>query len=283
MKERTNLIRIVHKPGLLLFLLLFILVSSACSTVLKTGNIVSGTAVEPSPEKIFYTFRIVDVYPHQADAFTQGLVFQDDILYEGTGLQGKSSLRKVELETGRVLHRYDLPDAYFGEGITIFQDIIIQLTWKSGKGFIYNKNDFNLLGEFTYPTEGWGITHNGKTLFMSDGTSTIYFLDPLNLQAIGSIEVHDDGVPVDRLNELEYINGRIYSNIWQTDSIAIINPEDGAVTGWIDLAGLLQSQDYSGPADVLNGIAYDAQGDRLFVTGKLWPYLFEIEIMAGAG
>ncbi len=283
MKERMYLVRIVYKPGLLLFLVLFILVSSACSTVLKTGDIVPGTTTELSQEKTFYTFRIVDVYPHQTDAFTQGLVFEDGVLYEGTGLQGKSSLRKVELETGRVLHRYDLPEAYFGEGITIYQDMIIQLTWKSGKGFIYNKNDFNLLSEFTYPTEGWGITHNGKTLFMSDGTSTIYFLDPLNLETTGSIEVHDDGVPVDRLNELEYINGRIYSNIWQTDRIAIINPEDGAVTGWIDLTGLLQTQDYSGPADVLNGIAYDKQGDRLFVTGKLWPYLFEIEMVAGDG
>ena len=227
-----------------------------------------------------YTYNIVNTYPHDRDAFTEGLVFEDGFLYEGTGLNGNSSLRKVELETGAVLQIYELPAEFFGEGITIYGDKIIQLTWQSNIGFVYDKNSFELLQEFNYSTEGWGITHDGTRLIMSDGTSTLHFLDPQTFEEIGQLAVFDDHGPVTRLNELEYIQGEIYANVWQTDRIAIIAPETGRVIGWVDLRGLLTAEDGSEPVDVLNGIAYDAGANRLFVTGKLWPKLFEIELIS---
>jgi len=206
-------------------------------------------------------------------------VFEKGILYEGTGLNGKSSLRKVNLGTGEVLQIYELPEQYFGEGITIYENNIIQLTWQSNLGFIYDKDDFELSGDFSYTTEGWGITHDGERLIMSDGTSTLHFLDPETLNTVGHIKVHDNDIPVDKLNELEYINGEIYANVYQTDKIVIIEPDDGQVTGWIDLSGLLPAKDCSTPVSVLNGIAYDADSGRLFVTGKLWCQLFEIKLV----
>jgi len=224
-------------------------------------------------------YRVVNVFPHDRGAFTQGLVFEDDIFYEGTGLYARSSLRKVNPETGEVTEMKHLAPNFFGEGITIWDDKIIQLTWKSQKGFVYDKNSFELLQEFSYPTEGWGITHDGERLIMSDGSANLYFWNPDTLEEIGRIEVRDKGVPVIRLNELEYINGEVYANIWQTNRIARINPSTGQVTGWIDLSGLLQPEDLSEPVDVLNGIAYDAATDRLFVTGKLWNKVFEIELV----
>jgi glutamine cyclotransferase len=227
-----------------------------------------------------YSYNIVNTYPHDPDAFTQGLVFDDGVLYEGTGLYGQSSLRRVELETGDVLQVRELSDQFFGEGITIFGDRIIQLTWQSNIGFVYDKDRFELLQEFSYSTEGWGITHDGTRLIMSDGTSKLRFLDPQTFEEIGQVEVFDSNGPVTRLNELEYVEGEIYANVWQTDRIARIAPETGRVTGWIDLEGLLDVEDYSGKVDVLNGIAYDGQTDRLFVTGKLWPKLFEIELVS---
>ncbi len=226
-----------------------------------------------------YTYEIVQTYPHDRDAFTQGLVFEDDILYEGTGLNGRSTIRKVALETGEILEIHKLSDRFFGEGITIYGDKIIQLTWQSNTGFVYEKDTFELLDEFTYPTEGWGITHDGTQLIMSDGSSTIYFWDPESLQEIDRIEVFNNNGPLVRLNELEYVQGEIYANIWQTDYIAIIDPETGRVTGWINLTGLLKPDALNQPVDVLNGIAYDSKNDRLFVTGKLWPALFEIKLI----
>ena len=227
-----------------------------------------------------YTYDIVNVYPHDRTAFTQGLGFEDGFFYEGTGLNGESSLRKVEIEIGEVLQIKPLSDEYFGEGIVVFQDRIIQLTWQSRTGFIYDKESFELIDEFNYPTEGWGITHDGERLMMSDGTSFIYFWDPETLEEIGKVQVHDGNQPIIRLNELEYIKGEIYANIWQTDYIARIDPDTGAVVAWIDLSGILGPEDATGPVDVLNGIAYDAENDRLFVTGKLWPKIFEIELVA---
>jgi glutamine cyclotransferase len=224
----------------------------------------------------FYSYNIVNTYPHDPAAFTQGLVFEDNHLYEGTGLRGQSSLRKVELETGNIINMYELPQKYFGEGITLYKDRIIQLTWQSYTGFVYDKDTFTVLEEFSYSTEGWGITHDGNTLIMSDGTSTLYFLDFETFEVVRTLEVYDD-TPVTRLNELEYINGEIYANVWLTDSIAIISPDTGKVRGWIELEGLLP--DTGQQPDVLNGIAYDADNDRLFVTGKLWPYLFEIDLV----
>ncbi len=225
-----------------------------------------------------YTYRIINTYPHDPNAFTQGLVFEDGFLYEGTGLHRRSTLRKVDMETGNILKINELPDQYFGEGITIYEDKIIQLTWQSHIGFVYDKESFELLKEFTYPTEGWGITHDGAQLIMSDGSATLYFLDPETFEEINQINVHTDQGVVTRLNELEYIKGEIYANIWQTDRIARISPQTGEVTGWILLEGLLEPEDYN-RADVLNGIAYDEEKDRLFVTGKLWPTLFEIELV----
>jgi len=227
-----------------------------------------------------FTYKVVNAYPHDRNAFTQGLVFENGVLYEGTGLWGRSTLRRVELETGNVLQIRKLPDQLFGEGITIFGERIIQLTWQSCVGFVYDKNSFELLEEFHYPTEGWGITHDGKRLIMSDGTSMIRFLDPATFEEIGRIEVRDEDGPVTRLNELEYVQGEIYANVWETARIARIAPDTGDVIGWIELAGLLSPEDRSGPVDVLNGIAYDAENDRLFVTGKLWPRLFEIELVS---
>jgi len=227
-----------------------------------------------------YTYNIVNTYPHDRSAFTQGLVFEDGFLYEGTGLYGQSTLRRVELETGDILQIRGLPDQFFGEGITVYGNEIIQLTWQSNVGFVYDRNSFELLQQFNYSTEGWGITHNATCLIMSDGRSKLHFLDPQTFEEIGQLAVFDDNGPVTRLNELEYVQGEIYANVWQTDRIARIEPRTGRVIGWIDLEGILTAEDRSEPVDVLNGIAYDADTDRLFVTGKLWPKLFEIELIS---
>jgi len=226
---------------------------------------------------LHYTYEIVNVYPHDSNAFTQGLAFENGVLYEGTGLYGYSTLRRVDLETGKILQLHPLPDQFFGEGITIFGDRIIQLTWRSKKGFVYNRDSFDLLREFFYSTEGWGITHDGSQLIMSDGTANLYFLDPETFDETGQIEVFDNG-PVTKLNELEYIQGNIYANIWKEQKIAIIDPQTGQVHGWIDLSGLQDLEDPD-PNNILNGIAYDAEGDRLFVTGKRWSQLFEIRLI----
>jgi glutamine cyclotransferase len=224
-------------------------------------------------------YKIVNTYPHDPRAFTQGLVFADDLLYEGTGLRGQSSLRKVDLKTGNILQIRQLSAQFFGEGITIYGNRIIQLTWRARVGFVYDKQTFQLLDTFNYPTEGWGITHDGRSFIMSDGTSTLYLLDPQTFQEVGRLEVHTRDGPVSRLNELEYVQGEIYANVWKTDRIARISPQTGEVVGWIDLEGLLRQEDRNRRIDVLNGIAYDVKNDRLFVTGKLWPKLFEIELV----
>ena len=229
------------------------------------------------------TVRIVNTFPHDRAAYTQGLVFEDGGFYEGTGLYGQSTLRRVVLESGEVVRATSLLPEYFGEGIVTWQDQIVQLTWKSGVGFIYDKGGFELLDTFPYPTEGWGITHDGTRLIMSDGTPVLHFWDPATFAEVGSVEVRAGAGPVTRLNELEYIEGKVFANIYQTDYIAIIDPDTGQVTAWIDLRGLLGPEDYAEPVDVLNGIAYDASGGRLFVTGKLWPKLFEIEVLSPDG
>ena len=227
-----------------------------------------------------YTYKVVNTYPHDQNALTQGLVFEDGALFEGTGLEGQSTLRRVELETGDILQIHELPAQYFGEGITIYESKIIQLTWKSGVGFVYDKDSFELLREFDYPTEGWGITHDGERLIMSNGSSTLHFLEPETLEEIGQIEIYDNDGPVTGLNELEYVQGEIYANVLQTDHIARIAPQTGEVIGWVELQGLINPEEYTEPIDVLNGIAYDAENNRLFVTGKLWPKLFEIELVS---
>ncbi len=226
-----------------------------------------------------YTYQIINAYPHDPTAFTQGLILEDGIFYEGTGLRGKSTLYKVDVETGAVIQSINLPNQYFGEGITTFGDYLFQITWQENTGFVYDKNSFELLRTFSYPTEGWGITHDGEKLIMSDGTATLYFWDPETLTEIGRVQVFDENGPVVRLNELEYIDGEVWANVWQTNFIARINPDTGQVVGWIDLTGLLDPAVVTQPVDVLNGIAYDAQTERLFVTGKLWPQVYEIELV----
>ncbi|MGE5245503.1 MAG: glutaminyl-peptide cyclotransferase [Betaproteobacteria bacterium] len=227
------------------------------------------------------TYRILRVYPHDRDAFTQGLEYHDGFLYEGTGLEGRSSIRKVALETGKVVQRRAVPARYFGEGITIWKDEIIELTWQAGVAFVYDRATFERRRTFNYTGEGWGLTHDGTSLIMSDGTASLRFLDPDTFVERRRITVTDGGVPIPSLNELEYVNGEIYANVWQTMLIARINPKSGRVLGWIDLTGILSPADAEG-TDVMNGIAYDAQRDRLFVTGKLWPKLFEIKVIGNA-
>jgi len=223
------------------------------------------------------SYQVVHVYPHDPEAFTQGLVFNGGLLYEGTGLNGRSGIRRVKLENGEVLQIQRLESQYFGEGIALVGDSIIQLTWQSGVGFVYDKTSFARTRTFTYAGEGWGLTYDGKRLIMSDGSSSLRFLDPGTLKETGRLTVKDGARPVERLNELEVVKGEILANIWQTDRIARINPATGHVAGWIDLAGLLDRR-AAPQADVLNGIAYDEKADRLFVTGKLWPQLFEIRL-----
>jgi len=222
-------------------------------------------------------FEVVRSYPHDPQAFTQGLVFLDGVLYEGTGLNGRSGIRRVRLEHGEVLKLQKLEDRHFGEGIAVVGDSIVQLTWKSGVGFVYDRNTFQRTKTFNYSGEGWGLTYDGTRLIMSDGTASLRFLDPTSLKEIGRLEVRDGGRPVQQLNELEVVKGEIYANVWGTDRIARISPKTGAVIGWIDLTGILSPRDPAS-TDVLNGIAYDAAKDRLFVTGKLWPKLFEIRV-----
>ncbi len=230
-----------------------------------------------------YSYKIKNSWPHDRRAYTQGLIFFEGLLWESTGQYGASSLRKVELKTGKVIKQISVPANYFAEGMTVFQNKVFQLTWQEHKGFIYDPATFQKQGEFNYTGEGWGLTHDGESLIMSDGTDRIRFLDPSTLTTTRTISVTERDEPIDQLNELEYIDGEIYANIYQTDRIARISPKTGKILGWIDLTGLLSTKDRTGGEDVLNGIAYDEAGKRLFVTGKLWPKLFEIEIVKNKG
>ncbi len=251
-------------------------------TPAPTSSPESSTAEPQAPETQattpVYSYKIVNIFPHRRDAYTQGLVYHDGVLYEGTGYWGQSSLRRVTLETGVVEQIHLLEPQYFGEGIALYDDRIFQLTWQSNTGFVYDLS-FTELYTVTYATQGWGLTHDGTRLIMSDGTATLYFRDPDSFDVIGQVQVYDELGPVTRLNELEYIDGLVYANVYQTDRVAIIDPQTGQVTAWIDLSGLLEPEDYIPTVDVLNGIAYDAAGDRLFVTGKWWPKLFEIQLV----
>ena len=265
------------------------LVFSGAGGVSSCGSSPSGTgrppaAASPADTAVVaptpvYGYEIVRAYPHDPAAFTQGLVFVDGNLYEGTGLFGESTLREVDLATGSVLRSHSLAAQFFGEGIAAYGDRLVQLTWRSQVGFVYDRKSFRLIHQFTYPTEGWGLTYDGRRLVLSDGTATLRFLDPLSYEVLGSIAVRDDQNPVALLNELEYVEGEVYANVWQTDRIARISPKTGEVVAWIDLSGLLARENYTGRTDVLNGIAYDAKNGRLFVTGKLWPRVYEIKLV----
>ena len=235
------------------------------------------TAVQPTGNLPTFGYSIVRTYPHDRRAFTQGLQYLDGVLYEGTGEHGRSSIRRVKLETGEVLQRQDLAEEYFGEGITVFRNELFQLTWQSHTAFVYDKQTFAQKKRFSYAGEGWGLTTDGTDLIMSDGTDQLRVLDPSTFVEKRRIVVSAAGVPLRRLNELEYMKGEILANVWTTDYIARIAPDTGRVAGYIDLRGLLTPAERR-RTDVLNGIAYDAAADRLFVTGKWWPKLFEIKI-----
>jgi glutamine cyclotransferase len=227
-----------------------------------------------------YGFEVVHTYPHDTDAFTEGLFYLNGFLYESTGLEGRSSIRKVALETGKVMQRVEVPSEYFGEGIVNWQARLISLTWKSQVGFVYDLASLKVKRRFAYSGEGWALTQDGKRLIMSDGTPELRFLDPQTLRETGRITVTYDDKPVRNVNELEWVKGRIYANIWETDVIVMIDPASGEISGVINMAGLLKSEERTrGNDDVLNGIAYDAAHDRLFVTGKNWPKLFEIRVL----
>ncbi len=260
--------------------------ATVAATATPTPPVSPLQSILPTPEPVseipVYGYQVIEEYPHDPRAYTQGLVYVDGTLYEGTGRRGQSTLRRVDLETGEVLQGVRLPDDYFGEGITLFEDRLYQLTWTSGTGFVFDRESFDLVSTFTYPTEGWGVTHDGEQLIMSDGTTQLYFLDPDTLTTTRQVTVMADGTPIDQLNELEYIDGVIYANIWQTDRIAQIDPVNGEVIAWIDLTGLFPPEKRSEAQAVLNGIAYDAETERLFVTGKLWPSLYWIELVAPA-
>jgi glutamine cyclotransferase len=240
------------------------------------------TRVSPtsSSEKIqSYTYKIKNIYPHDRAAFTQGLVFKDGVLWESTGQYGSSSLRKVDLKTGKVLKSIPVPRDYFAEGMTVFRGRVFQLTWQNNKGFIYDPADFTKTGEFRYDGEGWGLTHDPDSLVMSDGTNRLRFIDPETFAVRRTVSVFENGRALNELNELEYVKGEIFANVWRTDRVVRIDPRDGRLTGTVDLTGLLPEADRDADTDVLNGIAYDEQGDRLFVTGKNWPKLFEIRLV----
>ena len=234
---------------------------------------------DPSSQGIAtYSFEVVNAFPHDPAAFTQGLVFHEGALLESTGQYGSSSLRAVELQTGKVLKKVIVPEQFFAEGMTVFQGKIFQLTWQNRKGFIYDLRSFQLRGEFPYSSQGWGLTNDDEFLIMSDGTEKIRFLDPSTFEVKKTISVYDNKIPLTELNELEYIKGELYANIWHTDRIVRIDPRSGKILGTIDLTGLLPATERGDPEAVLNGIAYDRDHERLFVTGKLWPKLFEIRL-----
>ena len=240
----------------------------------------SGAAPLSAPT---YSYQIVHTFPHDPNAFTQGLIYVEGHLYESTGLNGKSSLRMVDLATGKVLQRYDLAEKYFGEGLTDWGGTLVQLTWQSHQGFVYDRFSFALVHTFSYSGEGWGLTHDETQLILSDGTSYLRFLDPKSHREIRRLHATDEkGHGIDNLNELEYVRGEIYANIWHSDKIARISPRTGKIIGWIDLTGLIDRRELRDSDAVLNGIAYDPAADRLFVTGKFWPKLFEVKIDSAA-
>jgi glutamine cyclotransferase len=241
-----------------------------CASLLSASLLTAAT-----PE---YGYKVIHVYPHDPRSFTEGLEYRAGYLYESTGREGQSWLRKIQLETGAVVQQINLAPQYFGEGITVIDQKIVQLTYKTKIGFVYDQGTFARRSTFAYPGEGWSLTNDGRQIFMDDGTSEIRIWDAVTLRELKRIKVHDGTKAIENVNEMEYVGGEIYANIWMSDRVARISPVDGRVLGWVDLSGLLTEAERE-QTDVLNGIAYDALGGRLFVTGKLWPKLFEIQIV----
>jgi glutaminyl-peptide cyclotransferase len=258
----------------LIVIVVFLVAVLVCASVLVLEYKPKSAESDNTP-KIF-TYKIEKIYPHNPNAFTEGLTFEDNnTLLESTGLFGASSLRRVNLETGVVTKNVTLNSSFFGEGITVVNDSIIQLTWQNHVGFVYDRETFVQINQFTYSMDGWGLTFDGENLVLSDGTSKLYFLNPSTFQVTREINVRQGTSPVSLLNELEYVNGSIYANIWKQNKIAIIQPESGQITSWIDLTGLYNPEDAN---QVLNGIAYNPQNDALIVTGKNWPNLYQIQL-----
>ena len=254
-----------------------------CAAALTLSTSASLAAANTSSIPV-YDFTVVRSFPHDPTAFTEGLLYQDGFLYESTGLNGHSSIRKVKLETGQVLQTKDIPPQYFGEGLTVWKDTLVGLTWQTQTGFVFDLATFEMRSQFAYPGEGWGLTQNGKELIMSDGTATLRFLDPKTFLEVRRVKVTADGIPVDQVNELEVVGDEIFANLWHTNTIARIDPANGKITGWIDLGKLFPGAGKGlNGENVMNGIAWDADKKRLFVTGKLWPKLYEIKLVPRAG
>lgn len=261
----------------------FVFVAALATSAACDASHANGSGVQQQSSVPFrvqnFSYDVISTYPHDPAAFTQGLVYHQGVLYESTGLNGQSSLRQVELETGKVMKRVNVPSAHFAEGLALFNNRLYQLTWQTQTTFVYDPDSFAQLRTFNYSGEGWGLTHNGQSLIMSNGSNQIRFLDPETFQVQRTISVTENDRAVSMLNELEFIKGEIYANIWLTDRIARIDPASGRVSGWVNLAGLLTPEERN-RADVLNGIAYDEANDRLFVTGKNWPKLFQIKLIS---
>jgi glutaminyl-peptide cyclotransferase len=264
----------IFKPRLILVLVLA-LCCCQCQAGANSDRPANASTNAVVPK---YGYQIVNIWPHDSNAFTQGLILVDGKLLESTGQEGRSSLRSVELETGKILKKVDVPEMYFAEGIAVLNGKVYQLTWQHQLGFIYDLQNFQRVGEFKYDGEGWGLTTDGKSLILSDGSNRIRFIDPSSFRVTKTINVLDGQTPVRELNELEFIHGEIYANIWHDDRIVTIDPQNGHVTSWIDLTGLIPRGELQDPEAVLNGIAYDQANDKLYVTGKLWPRLFEIKV-----
>lgn len=272
---QTTTLDCVLRRGELALLLVFAILNVGCQSG-ANANLPANQPPANANAKAGY--QIVNVFPHDAEAYTQGLLFTDGVLLESTGREGQSSLRRVEVQTGKVLHQVNVPRPYFAEGLALLNGKLYQLTWQHGVGFIYDAATFNKLGEFKFSGEGWGLTTDGNSLILTDGSHRIRFLDPETFAVRKTISVLDGGRVIDSLNELEFVKGEILANIWYDERIARIDPNSGRVNGWINLAGLREASGATDEEGVLNGIAYDAAGDRLFVTGKLWPKLFEIRL-----
>jgi glutamine cyclotransferase len=266
---------LIIRLSLVLVLALFSLQCQPGTNGNSSNKTTEAPASGPTPK---YGYQIVNIFPHDSNAFTQGLILMDGKLVESTGQEGFSSLRRVELESGKVLKKVDVPEPYFAEGLAALNGKLYQLTWQHNIGFIYDAQTFARLGEFNYQGEGWGLTTDGQSLILSDGSNRIRFIDPAGFRVTRSIMVTDGSAPIRELNELEYVNGEIYANVWHDNRIAAIDPQSGHVKAWIDLSGLMPEGELQDPEAVLNGIAYDQASDKLIVTGKLWPRVFEIKV-----
>ncbi|HKY46095.1 MAG TPA: glutaminyl-peptide cyclotransferase [Pyrinomonadaceae bacterium] len=266
------------KNGAQIAAVLLLMVCIACGNGDNTNVPKADNSPASNAPAAKYGYQILNIFPHDSNAFTQGLILVDGKLLESTGQEGSSSLRSVELETGKVLKKVDVPPPYFAEGIAMLNGKVYQLTWQHSVGFIYDLQTLERAGQFDYQGEGWGLTTDGQSLIVSDGSSKLKFLDPASFRVTKTISVVDGAQPVNQLNELEFVKGEIYANVWHSDRVAVIDPQTGRVKAWIDLTGLMPEGELLDEEAVLNGIAYDQANDKFYVTGKLWPRLFEIKV-----